>query len=180
MQRGEPMKIDFSGKTVLITGATRGIGQRIAEDMEQCGATLILVGPDADEARQLNAEAERDGLKRRYYGANFTNRAAVETLIEDICNHHRIDVCVNNAGINKINSIDEVENNDWDDILSVNLQAPMVITRHLSDEGEALRADRQYRLHLRRDQQGEAFALQHLQIRPARADDRKRPRSRAL
>lgn len=127
------MKIDFTGKTVLITGATRGIGQQIAEDMENCGAHLLLIGSDQEKAEQFNAEAEQKALNRHYYAADFTNGTAVENLIDELCQHHNtIDVCINNAGINKINFIDEIENKDWNDVLSVNLQAPLLITRRLS------------------------------------------------
>ncbi len=126
------MKIDFSDKVVLITGATRGIGRQIADDMEECGASLLLVGSDQKRADELNVDAEKRKLRRRYYAANFTNGTAVEELIDEICSSNRVDACINNAGINKLNSIDEIKNENWDDIISVNLQAPMIITRRVS------------------------------------------------
>ena len=105
------MKIDFSGQTVLITGATRGIGQQIAHDMERCGARVILTGSDA---------------------VDFRNRTAVKKWIQELCSHEKIDVCINNAGINKINPIDQVTDGDWDDISKINLEAPLMISREVS------------------------------------------------
>ncbi|PIR26749.1 MAG: SDR family oxidoreductase [Deltaproteobacteria bacterium CG11_big_fil_rev_8_21_14_0_20_42_23] len=126
------MKIDFSGKTILITGATKGIGEQIAKDMESCGASLLLIGSNEDKVLQLNKEAEQKNLRRCYFAADFRNATVVENLIDTLCNHHTIDVCINNAGMNKIDSIDEFSNKDWNDIFSVNLQAPLLITRRVS------------------------------------------------
>lgn len=128
------IKIDFSGKKVLITGATRGIGQRIADDMESCGANLVLTGTDAKRIKTLNEEATQKGLKRRYDAVDFTDRAALEEWIQQLCFHETIDVCINNAGINRINSISEVKNDDWDAIAKVNLEAPLIITRQVSKQ----------------------------------------------
>lgn len=128
------MKIDFSDKVVLITGATRGIGKQIADDMEECGATLLLLCSNKEHASELNEDAKRKGLRRSYYGADFNDRAEVEELIDSICRENRIDVCINNAGINKINPVDKIENEDWDGILSVNLRAPLLITRRVSQD----------------------------------------------
>lgn len=128
------MKIDFSGKKVLITGAVRGIGQQIADDMENCGACLVLTGTDKMQIKTLNKETIRRGLKRRYDVVDFTDRATLEVWIEQLCRHETIDVCINNAGINKINSISEVKDDDWDAIAKVNLEAPLIITRQISKQ----------------------------------------------
>lgn len=105
------IKIDFSGKTVLITGATRGIGQQVAEDMARCGARLVLAGSKT---------------------VDFRDRAAAKKWISQLCAKEKIDVCINNAGINRINPIDSVTDEDWDDISKINLEAPLMITREVS------------------------------------------------
>ena len=58
------MKFDFSGKTILITGSTRGIGRQIADDLFQLGATLILTGTNKSEIALLNANAKKNNLNK--------------------------------------------------------------------------------------------------------------------
>jgi len=53
------MKFDFSGKTILVTGATRGIGKQIADDLFELGASLILTGTNKHEINLLNADAKK-------------------------------------------------------------------------------------------------------------------------
>ncbi len=127
------MKIDFRGQTVLVTGATRGMGKQFADDFAKLGANLILTGTDKNKIEKLNLEAKRDGqVSRKYYAVDFTNAESTKAFVEAIEIYPKIDVCINNAGINRINFIDETLLEDWKDILSVNLEAPFIITRAVS------------------------------------------------
>jgi 3-oxoacyl-[acyl-carrier protein] reductase len=127
------MKIDFRGQTVLVTGATRGMGKQFADDFARLGANLILTGTDKDKIETLNRQAKHDQQSsRKYYAVDFTNAASTDAFIESIEAYPKIDVCINNAGINRINFIDETLPGDWKDILSVNLEAPFKITRVVS------------------------------------------------
>jgi NAD(P)-dependent dehydrogenase (short-subunit alcohol dehydrogenase family) len=116
------MKIDFKGKTVLVTGATRGIGKRIADDFERSGARLILTGRSQGVSKN----------NRTYYSVDFTDSESTKNFINKIRKHGRIDICINNAGINKVNPIDKTLLEDWDDIMAVNLKAPFMIMREVS------------------------------------------------
>lgn len=127
------MKIDFQGQTVLVTGATRGMGKQFADDFAKLGANLILTGNDKDKIETLNREAKRDGqVTRKYYAVDFANAESTKAFIEAIEAYQKIDVCINNAGINRINFIDETLIEDWKEILAVNLEAPFMITRAVS------------------------------------------------
>jgi 3-oxoacyl-[acyl-carrier protein] reductase len=127
------MKIDFQNQTVLITGATRGMGKQFADDFAKLGASLILTGTDKDKIEALNREVKYDKhSSKKYYAVDFTNAKSTEDFMETIEAYQKIDVCINNAGINRIDFIDETLLGDWKDILSVNLEAPFKITRAVS------------------------------------------------
>ena len=127
------MIIDFQGQVVLITGATRGIGKQLADDFALLGANLILTGSNKELIEDLNREGDltKDSLKR-YYAVDFTNQKSLDAFLNKISSLAKIDVCINNAGINKIDYIDETVIEDWENIIAVNLEAPFKITRAVS------------------------------------------------
>jgi 3-oxoacyl-[acyl-carrier protein] reductase len=127
------MNVDFQGQTVLITGATRGMGEQFANDFAKLGADLILTGTDKDKIEELNRKAKHDKqTSMKYYAVDFTNTQSTDTFIKAIEAYQKIDVCINNAGINRINFLDETLLEDWQDILKVNLEAPFRLTRAVS------------------------------------------------
>lgn len=127
------MKIDFSGQVALVTGGTRGLGKQIADDLFNLGADLILTGTKSKQIEELNHSLPLEKQKRiKYIAADFRDSKNIKQFIEQIMAHERIDVCVNNAGINRINYIDETLIEDWDDIITVNLKAPFMIIREVA------------------------------------------------
>ena len=126
------MKIDFSGQVVLVTGATRGIGKQIAEDFAALGARLILTGTKQGPVDRHPESGPAEKGRSDFYCVDFTDEDSTGRFIEALAQYERIDVCVNNAGINRVNYVDEARVEDWDDILAVNLKAPFLITRAVS------------------------------------------------
>lgn len=115
-----------------MTGATRGIGKQIAEDFFELGAKLILTGKNKERIKILNESLPKEKKNRmQYYSADFTDIKSIEKFIEQIRCYDRIDICINNAGINRIDYIDETYMKDWDDIIAVNLKAPFMIIREI-------------------------------------------------
>ncbi len=118
------MKYDFSTKTVLITGATRGIGKQIADDLLNLGANLILTGTNPEEIAALNQQAKENNFKKKYFAVDLSNEEAVNTFLTQLASFPIIDCLVNNAGINRLNYIQDANYQDWNDMLAVNLTAP--------------------------------------------------------
>ena len=125
-----PIKLDFSNKTVVITGATRGLGKSIAEHFQNSGASLILTGTDKDTVNTLN-RALKDKKHTRYFYLDFLKERAVSRFLSDIKSYKKIDICINNAGINRINYIYDTRINDWDDIMKINLRGPFILSREI-------------------------------------------------
>lgn len=122
------MKIDFDGQVVLITGGTRGIGHRLAVDYAALGANVLITGTDAARARECAKALGRRG-QHRGFGVDFTDDASVAQFVAALATEERIDVLVNNAGINRINPVDQVLEQDWTDMQRVNLEGPLRVTK---------------------------------------------------
>jgi len=124
------MKIDFSNKTVIVTGGTRGIGAAIVELFQQCNAQVIGTGTNTKELERLNQESKEK--KTDYIHLDFTSNESVQKFLKFINKQDRVDVLINNAGVNKIDSIQDIVEDDWDWISNVNLRGPFLLTRKVS------------------------------------------------
>ncbi|HEY6839296.1 MAG TPA: SDR family NAD(P)-dependent oxidoreductase, partial [Geobacteraceae bacterium] len=93
---------DLEQLTILITGATDGLGQRVATDLAARGATLLLHGRDPEKGERVLAKIrEATGNKRlNYFNADLSSLARVEHLAASVAkSHQRLDVLINNAGL---------------------------------------------------------------------------------
>ena len=124
------MNIDFSNKTVIVTGGTRGIGAAIVELFQHCNAQIIATGTNTQELKKLNQKFK--GNKTDYFHLDFTSKDSVQDFFGYLATLEGVDVLINNAGVNKIDSIYEISDNDWDWINRVNMQGPFLLTREVS------------------------------------------------
>ena len=93
---------DPAGATVLVTGATDGLGRRVALQLAEMGATVLLHGRSRDRCEAVLEEVRREtgAGESRCYLADLSSLSAVRGLAEQILSEHgRLDVLVNNAGI---------------------------------------------------------------------------------
>ena len=127
--KGRDMKFDFSGQVALVTGATRGIGKQIADDFAKLGAEVLLTGTDKSTIDLLNKESRAKRLKKRYFCVDFTNPRSTQSFFKEIGQFPKIDICVNNAGINNLDFLEDSKDKDWDNIVSINLKAPYLLMR---------------------------------------------------
>ena len=91
---------DLRGKTVLITGGSRGLGLVLGREFVRQGARVAICARDAEELERASADLVRRGLPVLAVPCDVTDRAAVETMVETVRDHFsQIDVLVNNAGV---------------------------------------------------------------------------------
>lgn len=123
--------IDLSGRTALVTGASRGIGRAIALGLARAGADVVGVGTRIESADDSLA-AEIAALGRRFtpLDCDLADRAAIHSLVErtgrlGLC----VDILVNNAGIIRRSPAERHADDDWDAVMAVNLDAAFLLAR---------------------------------------------------
>jgi 3-hydroxybutyrate dehydrogenase len=126
------MTAELSGKSVLITGADRGIGRSLALAFARAGARVAAHGLiEADEAQQLIGELRAAGsVASRYFGGDLRNVEQIDALMTQVLAWGRLDILVNNAGIQHTAPIASITTGVWNDILAVNLSAAFHTMRH--------------------------------------------------
>lgn len=112
--------MNFSGQTVVITGGTRGIGAAIAQAFGNAGARLILTGTGA------GAPA---GLKGEYHQLDLTDPVSTEAFCGYLQGLERLDVLINNAGINVIKPLDELTSAEFDRVARVSYHGPFLLSQ---------------------------------------------------
>ena len=92
--------MDLQGKTILITGAARGLGQKMAAVIANQGANLALADVDHEELKETVRLCSKDGNKVKDYAADVTQESSVEQLFRNIQRDlGGVDGCINNAGV---------------------------------------------------------------------------------
>ena len=113
---------DLSGKIALVTGASRGIGAAIADTLAQAGATVVGTATSDSGAAALGERlAQWNGQGK---ALNAAEADGIENLIADIEKEFgKLDILVNNAGITRDNLLMRMKEEEWDEIMQVNLKS---------------------------------------------------------
>ena len=125
----------LEGKTAVITGAARGIGEGIVLKFAEHGANIVFTyvsDSSAERARVLEDKVKLQGVKVLSFKNNAGDFAACETLINDVVKTFgTIDICVNNAGISKDNLLLRMTPEQWDEVMQVNLKSVFNMTKQV-------------------------------------------------
>ena len=121
----------LEGKNILITGASRGIGNGIAVTLASHGANIFFTYVNSkDSATALEEKIQKYGVKVRSYKSDASSFNESHKLVENIINDFdRIDVLINNAGITKDNLLLRMSEDDFDKVISVNLKSVFNMTK---------------------------------------------------
>lgn len=119
--------LSLSGKVALVTGASRGIGRAVAQQLAKAGATVILT---ATNAQSLSQVVEHMGGDHQAIPADLANEQAIEALVAEVERKHgRLDILVNNAGVTFSGDLAYTTAADWDRCMTVNARGAFLLCR---------------------------------------------------
>ena len=124
----------LSGKTALVTGASRGIGRASARALAKAGAqVLVHYGSGEKEADAVVAEIRKDGGRAQKIGADLRQAEGPHDLARKVraALGDRLDILVANAGVSKAASIEDTRVEDFDNLFAVNVRAPYFLVQQL-------------------------------------------------
>ena len=120
----------FKDQVVLVTGSTRGIGKSVAQAFAAQGATVLVIGRNAQQAAEVAQEIQAKGGLAQGFGCDVTSAESVQETVNKILDiHKRIDILINNAGITRDNLLLRMSEDDWDEVIKVNLKGVFNVTK---------------------------------------------------
>ncbi len=120
----------LADRVSLVTGASQGIGEAIAEELGRAGATVVLVDIQKDKLNQVADRLAGLGIKALVYEADVTDSVRAARVVDEVLGSlGRLDHLVNNAGITRDSILLRMKEEDWDLVLRVNLKGAFNFSR---------------------------------------------------
>jgi 3-oxoacyl-[acyl-carrier protein] reductase len=123
------------GKTAIITGAARGIGEAIATKFAEHGANVAfsyVSDSSAEKASALENKLKGLGVKAKAFKSNAGDFAQCESFVNEVLKEFgAVDICVNNAGISKDNLLLRMSPDQWEDVMKINLNSVFYMTKQV-------------------------------------------------
>jgi|ETNmetMinimDraft_11_1059920.scaffolds.fasta_scaffold84582_1 3-oxoacyl-[acyl-carrier protein] reductase len=119
------MQLDFKNKTVLVTGGEGGLGKSICSKFLQLGAKVIVT---TTKKKLVNKKSSR----KIYMHLDYNNKGSIQNFLNNLKKIKKIDILINNAGINQLSYIHEIDEKYLEEIYKVNLRGPIIMTKQIS------------------------------------------------
>jgi NAD(P)-dependent dehydrogenase (short-subunit alcohol dehydrogenase family) len=127
--------MDFTGKIAVVTGGGSGIGQACAHEFATRHAAVAVVDRDAAAGGKTARELCSQGGSVEFFLADLSRRAEVERLIREIVSKFGgIDILVNNAGIQRYGTVTSLSEEEWDEVMDVNLKSAFLMSKYAIPE----------------------------------------------
>jgi NAD(P)-dependent dehydrogenase (short-subunit alcohol dehydrogenase family) len=123
------MEQELAGRVALVTGGATGIGLATARALAAAGAIVYIGARDAARTRRVAAEESAGGLDIRALTMDVTVADSVVGAFAEMDDAGRLDLVVNNAGINMVGRVEDLSEIDWDRCLATNLKGPFLVAR---------------------------------------------------
>ena len=119
---------DLSGKVAIVTGGNGGIGLGMATGLAEVGATIVIAARDAEKNAKAVAALRTSGIQASSRTLNVTDEAASKLLIQHVSAHYgRIDILINNAGINIRKQPQQYSLDEWKSVIDTNLSSAFIL-----------------------------------------------------
>jgi len=119
---------DLTGRTALITGATRGLGRAFAQGLAEAGAKVIINGRTAEQTERVAADLRTQGLEALACAFDVTDEAAVNAAFETLdAAGVTVDILINNAGIQHRAALVDLALADWQRVIDTNLTSAFIV-----------------------------------------------------
>ena len=125
------IQVDLKGQNAVVTGATRGIGFGVAKALSAAGAAVACIGTNAEKLAKSVEEINAAGGSAKAYICDVSKSDQVAEVSKQILDDFggRVDILINNAGITKDTLVRVMTDEQWDDVIAVNLRGPVLMTR---------------------------------------------------
>jgi NAD(P)-dependent dehydrogenase (short-subunit alcohol dehydrogenase family) len=124
---------DLTGRVALVTGGNKGLGKAMARGLAECGADVLITSRHELELKAaLDEILAGTGRNGAYFVADMAQRADVKKLAHYALEKMgKVDILINNAGMNAPQAIDAITDDTWDRVVEVNLNSVMALTREI-------------------------------------------------
>ena len=125
------IQVDLKGQNAVVTGATRGIGFGVAKALSAAGAAVACIGTNAEKLAKSVEEINAAGGSAKAYICDVSKSDQVAEVSKQILDDFggKVDILINNAGITKDTLVRVMTDEQWDDVIAVNLRGPFLMTR---------------------------------------------------